>query len=370
MSERHDSVELCGSAVERGRQQAASRPALADRVRLAVRGRLEALGPALARPRAQDYLQAQTRFLQAHDRPGFDESLGIAAGYGIAPDDLLAYLHGNVLSDMATPEALAGDGCTAWAHREVDVGAFVVKNRDYRGEHGALQQVFRHLDPAWGGRALLCLGSLGSPGAFSSGINSDGLAVADTQIGTRDHGVGWLRYFLMTALLRECVDVAEALAFIAAVPHAGGGSLILGDRGGALAAVELGHRHAPHVEQPAVWTARTNHDLSPRLAADMLLRDGDLSDSTFGRLDQVRDAMTRAAGCMDTAQVRALMSSHREVGFICRHATDERLSRTLSCAIYETASATLHLSHGNPCEAQWSRYSLSDSASAGSEAHP
>ena len=104
-----------------------------------------------------------------------------------------------------------------------------MKNRDYRGEHGALQQVFRHRDPERGARVLLCVGSLGSPGAFSSGINSDGLAVADTQIGTRDHGIGWLRYFLMTALLRECGCVADALAFIAAVPHAGGGSLVLGD---------------------------------------------------------------------------------------------------------------------------------------------
>jgi isopenicillin-N N-acyltransferase like protein len=359
MSDRHDEVELSGSALERGRQQAVRCPALADRVRSAVRGRLQALGPAWARPQAQAFLQAQTHFLQAHDRPGWDESLGIAEGYGIAHDDLLAYLHANVLSDMAAADAPAVDGCTAWAHRDADAGALVVKNRDYRGEHGALQQVFRHTDPAWGGRALLCVGSLGSPGAFSSGINAEGLAVADTQIGTRDHGVGWLRYFLMTALLRECRSVADALTFIAAAPHAGGGSLILGDRAGAVAAVELGHRHPPQVEQPAVWAARTNHDLSPRLAHDVLLSRDDLSDSTFSRLDQVRDALTRAAGRMDVAQARALMSSHRDVGSICRHARGDG-SRTLSCVVYETATASLHVSHGHPCEAQWSSHSLSD----------
>ncbi len=359
MTERYCPVELSGSALERGRHQAASRPELADRVRSAVRGRLKTLDRALARPEAATFLQAQKRFLQTHDRPGFDESLGIAQGYGIAHDDLLAYLHGNVVSDMAAGDAPAVDGCTAWAHADARAGAFVVKNRDYRGEHGALQQVFRHSDPAQGGRVLLCVGSLGSPGAFSSGINSDGLAVADTQIGTRDHGVGWLRYFLMTALLRECRCVADALTFIAAVPHAGGGSLVLGDRGGAVAAVELGHRHAPHVEQHAVWAARTNHALAAQLAADALPARDDLSDSTHSRLDQVRGALNRAAGRIDVAQARALMSSHQEIGSICRHARGDS-SRTLSCVIYETATASLRISHGNPCEARWSSHNLSD----------
>jgi hypothetical protein len=356
MSESHDLVDLCGSPLERGRQQAARRPALVQRVRSAVHGRLEGLGAALARPETAAFLHAQKDFLQAHDRAGFDESLGIAEGYEIAHDDLLAYLHGNVLSDMATAASLPPDGCTAWAHANAS-GALLVKNRDYRGEHGALQQVFRHSDPQRAARVLLCVGSLGSPGAFSSGINSDGLAVADTQIGTRDHGIGWLRYFLMTALLRECSCVADALAFIAAVPHAGGGSLILGDAAGAVAAVELGHRQQPHIERSASWAARTNHPLAPRLAADALPAADDLGDSSAIRLEQVCSVLAGAAGRMNLAEAMVLMASHRDVGAICRHAQGDR-SRTLSCAMYDTASLSLRISHGTPCDAEWSKYEL------------
>jgi predicted choloylglycine hydrolase len=363
MAEVHDLVDLCGSAIERGRQQAARRPALVLQVRSAVYGRLEGLGAALTRPGAAAWLHAQKAFLEAHDRAGFDESLGIAEGYGIPHDDLLAYLHANVLSDMAASASLPIDGCTAWARSDADGAALLVKNRDYRGEHGALQQVFRHSDPRWGKRALLCVGSLGSPGAFSSGINSDGLAVADTQIGTRDHGTGWLRYFLMTALLRECASVADALAFIAAVPHAGGGSLVLGDAAGAVAAVELGHRQAPHIERPARWTARTNHPLAPRLAADALASD-DPTDSSAARLEQVCSALAGATGRMNLAQAMALMASHRDVGAICRHARGGS-SRTLSCAIYDTATRSLRISHGNPCEAAWSQYGLADHGAVG-----
>ncbi|MDW8443160.1 MAG: hypothetical protein RML45_01695 [Acetobacteraceae bacterium] len=38
-------------------------------------------------------------------------------------------------------------------------------------------------------------------------MNSDGLAVADTQIPTADHGPGMLRYLLMNRLLATCSRV-------------------------------------------------------------------------------------------------------------------------------------------------------------------
>ena len=56
------------------------------------------------------------------------------------------------------------------------------------------------------------LGMLLAIGALAGGINTDGLAVVDTQVATTSHGVGWLRSFLTTHLLRECTTVAEAVA--------------------------------------------------------------------------------------------------------------------------------------------------------------
>jgi predicted choloylglycine hydrolase len=312
------------------------------------------------------YLHAQRGFLQTQDRAGFDESCGIAQGYGLVHDDLLVYLHANIVADLDAsldpPGPPETDGCTAWAYA-AGAAALVVKNRDYRGEHGALQQVFLHRDPAWQTRSLLCVGSLGSPGAFSSGMNSDGLAVADTQIGTRDHGVGWLRYFLMTALLRECRDVAQALAFIRAVPHAGGGALVLGDRHGQVAAVALGHHTPPHVTQSTQWVAQTNHCTDGALARHEQLPQGDPTDCTFTRLQQVQAALSQAGARMELAQARSLMSSHRAHGGICRHAQGES-ARTLSCAVYDTRDASLHMSHGNPCDAPWKSYTLAAAGKA------
>ena len=321
-------VPLQGCARDRGRQQAQRRPALRAAVQAAVTQRLADVETLRATPAMRAYLSRQQAFLQAHDAVGHGELHGLAEGWGLPADDLLAYLHANVLTGMAEA-ATAGapidppDGCTAWAMVGDGGAARVVKNRDYRGEHGALQQVFLHdlgdrgagpTDGLSGSvRRVLCVGSLGSPGAFSSGMNDHGLAIVDTQIGSRDHGVGWLRYFLITALLWRCTDVPEALALMQSVPHAGGGTLVLGDAHGGLAAVELSHTHGAVAETSAAWVARTNHHLHDALARHQILARGDPDDSSVGRLDQVRSRLQAATAPLDLRSARALMSLSKVV---------------------------------------------------------
>lgn len=356
---------LRGDAHARGMQQARLCPDQADAVRRAVDSRMAGQDRLLQSPGVAAFLAAQWAFTGAHDPQGLAETQGIAHGFGLAAETLFDYLHLNVIADMArtglngTP---MGEGCTAWAARAPGGGAWVVKNRDYRGEHGALQRVFRHEDPAWHGRIVLCVGSLGSPGAFSSGINSDGLAVVDTQIATRDHGVGWLRYFLMSYLLRSCATVADALQHIVALPHAGGGTLVLGDATGAVAAVELGHR-ASALEAPRPsWTARTNHYTGDATAAMMLTPTDDaLTASSPARLARVAGVLQATQGAMDLHAIQALMAEHDPAGAagLCRHAADDG-ARTLCTAIYQTKIPSLVMSHGAPCTGPWQTYALSD----------
>ncbi len=359
----HQPLVMRGDAFTRGSQQAALSPQHAAAVRAAVDGRLAGLGAALHTSAAVDFLAAQWRFCGDHDTPGLAETQGIARGFGLAPETLFAYLHANVLADMAAYTPSERDGCTAWAaKRPHDDGAWVVKNRDYGGDHGALQRVFFHADPAWGERTMACVGSLGSPGAFSSGINSDGLAVVDTQIDTRDHGIGWLRYFLMTHLLRHCKSVASALEEITVLPHAGGGSLVLGDASGAVAAVELGHRAQLRDTPAEHWTVRTNHFTDDDLSPESLSRKGDaaLQDSQ-DRHTRVSLALRKQQGQMDLSDIQALMASHDSGGLAgpCRHALGSG-SRTLSCVIYQTKIPSLVMTHGAPCVGPWHTYALSD----------
>jgi hypothetical protein len=344
-------IRLAGPPHARGRAQALLAPESIPLVRAAVAARLEAAAPLLAQPRIQRYLARQRDFADTHDPEGIAEMDGIAEGYHLDPADLFAFLHAGQFG------GLSADGCTAWAHVHPELGAIVVKNRDLRGPALPLQRVFLHQDPAWGARRVMCVGSLGAPGAYSSGINSDGFALVDTQVVTTDQGVGLLRYFLMSRLLATCGTVAEAIEALHGTGHAGGGTLVIADARGAIAAVEIGHS-ALGIERPAAsWTARTNHFVSAALQDRLLPATN--PDHSRARLAHLRAWLAGRTACPSDDDARSIMSSHdtpTETG-LCRHGGREA-STTVSCAIFACGAGTLAFAHGTPCDGTWSRHAI------------
>jgi hypothetical protein len=328
-----DLVVLRGDPRRRGLGQALACPAMAPAVRDAIRLRLAA---APDTPRGRAFLAAQREATAALAPEALAEIAGIGEGFGLAAAEIFDFLHLGCLADLAQAP-VDTDGCTAFARAGV-----VAKNRDFRPEHAALQRIFVHADPAWGGRSVLCLGSLGAPGAWSSGMNSAGLALADTQIATADHGPGLLRYFLMNRLLADCATVAAALALIRALPHAGGGSLVLADAGGAAAAVELRHGRVDIVE--AATLAHTNHyEAAPEPLSAVA--------HSLPRVEALRAALAA-----DPARdARALLAMHAPAA-LCRHAPDP--SPTLAGAVWDTRRGVALLALGPPCCTPWRRFAL------------
>lgn len=349
--------DLAGAAYDRGRQQAALAPERAADVGVAVTLRLRELGRALAAPKVVEWLDLQHAFTRDHDPDGFVEVQGIAEGFGLAADALFASLFGNAVADLAGDPALS-EACTAWAAPHGESGPIVVKNRDARGAAAALACVTRHRDPEWGGRRVLCVGSLGAPGALAGGINTDGLAVADTEVGTPDHGEGWLRGLLMNRMLRDCATVAEAVALAFRVPHAGGGTIVMADAKGAVAAVELTHG-AVAAEDPGDtgYVARSNHFASERLAGHDIAPHRDagarVSRARVATLDQALRAI-EIPYPLET--VRKLMARHGDSASagLCRHDAGRGV-RTIAGMIFECRAPALLVSNGPPCEGRWTR---------------
>jgi hypothetical protein len=352
-------MKLTGDPLSRGRGQSTAEPQLGPAVFRAVMGRIEPAGSGLSQ--ASDYLASQWAFTGEHAPGQLAQVRGIAEGYGIKAQDLFAYLHLGLIEDADDGPPAEEDGCSAVACRTAGAGPVLAKNRDYRGEHRALQRVFLESDPAWGERRILSVGSLGSPGAFSSGMNSDGLALADTRIGWRRPGVGWLRYLLMNEILIRAGTVADALIFIESLPHAGGGSLVLMDAAGHAATVELGNGKIHSRTAGQAGIGHTNHYLGPNLRVEQTCspNDPDASNSR-GRLAYINNWIEDNKSEQPVLEdVATLMASHdeRDRPALCRHGGAYG-SETISTTVFACASRKLYFCLGNPCLGDWRLYAF------------
>jgi isopenicillin-N N-acyltransferase like protein len=350
---------LHGTPYDRGLQQAEVDSSLVPAVYAAVMNRIE---PERETIRLYaDFLAAQRAFAAHYAADHLAQIDGIAAGFGINADDLFAYLHLGAIEDAKDIPRTEEDGCSVVAYHTHSAGPLLAKNRDYRGEHVALQWVFLESDPDWNGRRVLSVGSMGSPGAFSSGMNSDGLALADTRIGWRRPNVGWLRYFLMNEILIKTATVAEALTLIKSQPHIGGGSLVLADAQGHMAAVELGGDKVSIDPAGGTGVGHTNHFLDHELAIYQTRSDSDANSSNSeGRL-AIIDSWLNSTSAETRApeDVAGLLASHatNEEPAMCRHGDGDG-SKTISTTLFACRSRRLYFCPGNPCSEPWSVYTF------------
>jgi hypothetical protein len=358
---------LEGEPFARGLAQARARPDLVPAVHAAVELRLAELDGALDRPEIEAFLEAQRAATLRLFPEVLAEIEGIGQGFAIAPARLFAFLHASVIAELLEAETGEAEGCTAFAVR-TRTGALLAKNRDYRDEHRASQQVMLHR-PARG-RSFLVVGSLGAPGCFSSGINEDGLALADTAAPTRDLGPGLNRYFLLTLLLERCATVDEALALLRATPHTGSGCLVLADAAGEVAAVELGHRAVGIERGKAGRIGRTNHHrLSETAHANLLTpHRAAAHGNSIARQAALGLALGRLAQAPGPDDLAALLARHADAEgpAFCRHGGDD-LAATISGAIWDTGARRLVFCAGPPCSGAWRTFDL-HATSSGSPA--
>lgn len=348
----NEAVFLRGNAYERGREQAAAGNIDLAAVRASTVGRIEkARNDGLLGGRAESYLRQQWEFHEAQDAELLQEVRGIAEAFALDPGDLFAHLHFALLERLKQTGSRETDGCSTWAVSASADGPLLAKNRDTSGPDYGTQRVFFHEGPDVGAGTMLCIGSLGNPGAYSSGINAWGFVVADTHVIPPSVNVGWHRYFLMTKLLMTCRTVGEALGIIEGTVHAGGGTLMLADSEGGVAAVDFSGPRAYVTRGTVCW--RTNHypgtgeaPVADAVDASSTRRFAFLERELPGRFWSVDDA-------------KALMASHvaEGPGSLCQH-REKAGSVTLSTAIYACRSRKLTFSHGNPCSAHWGAYEL------------
>lgn len=359
VSSQSDLLRLSGEPLDRGLAQSGLSDArTAAAVRRSIRNALDKAGHGgLLDGAARDYLSAQLAFHRSEGPAIIAEIDGLAEGFGLSPEDIVAFHHLGLLEVLKTGKAAPQDGCSVWAISEGPDGPLLVKNRDSAAVPDRPQRVMAHQGPGIPGGAMICVGTLGSPGAYSSGMNAGGLAVADTHVTAESVSIGWLRLFLATHLLTHFTTVADALSYIGKVPHAGGGTLVMADRSGAVAAVDFGARGASPSQNTRLW--RTNHFTTPQRLTPGVASDA-VDDNSRVRFDYLGRSL--AAGAPDVSRAIELMATH-DGAPICQHrATDD--AETLSTAIYACRDGLLAFSDTNPCKGNWHRFEVGTWSSA------
>lgn len=367
-------LQLSGSPYEVGwqhGQQVAGRRELLLAVidaRLADLRQLDADRPAA--------LQPAVEALAALDSPLLEQLHGLADGLAVEYDRLLRYTLSSYLKDRQRVTAVddarrttAREGCTAWAATAPVTAAgatLLVKNRDYHRDHIPLQ-ILAHVRPV-SGFSYTCIGSAGSPTVFSSGINTQGLAVVDTHVLARDLGPGLSRFSLMREVLERHITTASALAYLRSVQHMGGGTLLLADRAGHLALCESGHSESGFVEATGGALASANHFVTAPLAAHWIDDEPPLLvGNSAARRERVLGALANSTGQVDATWAQRLMAAHGgPLDAICRHALLDESSpgqaldtSTISAVVYLPNGLAgqdrpaLLLAAGQPCEASW-----------------
>lgn len=247
-----------------------------------------------------------------------------------------------------------GKGCSSWAANGAITGGgapILSKNRDYHPDHQPLQCLAR-VKPAHG-NSFLCLTSAGSPGVFSSGINSQGLAVVDTFVSSTDIGPGIARYSLEMDILQNFDTVKEAIDYLPTRPHFGDGTLTLIDVYGDMATFEIAHSVQAVRQSDEGFIVSTNHFSAPQTCSFWADREPDhLKGNTKGRRQQLENSLRAARGQVDVAWAQARMGEHGDpLSAVCRHSELDPTSETISCVIYLPKQAAMYVANGHPCQA-------------------
>jgi predicted choloylglycine hydrolase len=303
----------------------------------------------------QSYRDEIVAFWQEQNCATLEMLRGICEALDFSWEDYLDYTLFSYAVDRTKQEQCSQE-CTTWAAAGVvtrDGAPILVKNRDYRLNHQFLQCLAR-VHPSHGYR-YICLTSAGSAGVFSSGMNEQGLAVADTHVSSLDVGPGIPRYSAMMKIVETCSRVNEALEYLNSIQHIGDGTLILADAQGDMAVFETGHHFTGQIQTNMGFLVSTNHYISPALQTLWVDRNPiDLRGSTKRRYLKVSDALASQRGRVDIDWAKNLMSEHGDaLSALCRHADLDPWSTTLSTIIYLPSEGRLHLSNGLPCEAKF-----------------
>ena len=290
---------------------------------------------------------------------------GIAEGAGVDAEDVLALnVRTEVMFGLDTRAArAAAKECTAIGAapaRTTDGQVLVAQNWDWKP--ATLETcVLLAMRPT--GRPAFV--TLVEAGLFAkAGMNDAGLAVATNALtSSRDRGAPGVPYHAILRRMLTSATHADAVAEVTQRRRASSANYLLGSHDGGITDLEAGPGG-----RDTVWTTtgdlvcHANHFVRPdRPFKDLALLDGRESPH---RQDSAQRSLADAD--IDVTAIERALQAHagpdRGEGSVCSHgdaaAVPEADYVTIAGIVMDPGDATMHITHGNPCETPFESYAL------------
>ena len=352
-------IELTGSHYEMGKQHGQKllqyRAAISDLIE-AHRKKIQTY------PQQEEIVERMEEMrdvLSLHSPQTLDMIHGIADGFGLSRNDILSMMIGSYYEDKLTSLEEKGsheDGCTTWAYsgeRGSGKNILLAKNRDYLISHRGLQVVFRCTP--FQGIEYFSVNSMGAPNVFSSGMNTEGLAIADTRVPSCDAGPGLPRYSLMMHVMENFKYVTEVIDYLKSIPRMGGGNLVFADAAGNIGSAEVGYQHLDFLQRNHGYLTCTNHFEGPSMRSHFRQADQRKEKDSKWRSGETSRRLSEWKDGMDPDRAKSLMATHGKEFSICVHRglTPSEKTSTLSSAIFLPFKKGFYYSEGFPCMAPY-----------------
>jgi isopenicillin-N N-acyltransferase-like protein len=289
-----------------------------------------------------------------------DEMRGIAAGAGLAFEDVLALNVRTEIMFAAVARAAAGE-CTAVValpEATPDGHTLLAQNWDWKPDT-AETVVLLEVEPDQGPRFITAVeaGLLAKTGMNSAGIG----LVTNALVSDQDQGVPGIPYHAVLRAILESERLSQALLAVTYHRRASSANYLIAHRDGEAINVEAapGDYARVYTAFPAGGTySHTNHFICPGFdLKDVGLWEG--PGSLFRQHRAEKFLAGRRGGC-DVAALQEILADHFNYpNAVCAH-PDPDLARveqyaTVFSIVMDLDSATIWLADGNPCRTPYRR---------------
>ena len=286
---------------------------------------------------------------------------GMAVGLGLPVHHLFLFNIGSYFRDLmigldSRSQGTCdqdGDGCSTFVLSDSDQGPILAKNRDCDAAYGPWQAMVQ-IRPNKG-LGYMAMTTYGVAGVNSSGMNEEGLAIADTHVTSRDIGCGLPRFAVIDRILNQCTTVNEALGLIMKQQLMGRGNLILADARGVLGMAELGHRACAVRRSTAGYMVNTNH-FTDSVMQDAFLDTNPLhlQGTSLARYSRLSNLLS--SECRNLEEAQRIMGYHgTALDSLCRHKEFNPPYQTISTVFYLPQRKEALFSGGYPCIADYQK---------------